>query len=200
MEQLDKAAIGQRIKQLRKARNLRQWQMAQLLGATQPAVHKYENGILPEVKRLLELARIGNTSVEWILTGRHWENGSTEMDRLHNAVFEHAQQLHAFTAEERQALGSALEVLHAASRTLRANGSRTLADMGDAEIGRMIRSFEAHVLEPLVAALSVYDAVMSTLAQARVRELHGFSQGEAPQVPVGDDRAVAVGRLRENAS
>lgn len=199
MEQLDKAAIGQRIKQLRKARGLRQWQMAQLLGATQPAVHKYENGILPEVKRLLELARIGNTSVEWILTGRHWENGSTEMDRLHNAVFEHAQQLHAFTPEERQALGSALEVLHAASRTLRDNGSRNLADLSDGEIGRTVRSFEAHVLQPLVAALSVYDAVMSTLSQGRVRELHGFSQGEAP-APVSEDRVVSVGRLRENAS
>src|SRR5437667_12634131 len=82
MEPLDKAAIGQRIKSLRKSRGLRQWQMAQFLGATQPAIHKYENGILPEVKRLVELARIGSTSVEWILTGTHWENGSPEMQRM----------------------------------------------------------------------------------------------------------------------
>src|SRR5215813_13514873 len=82
VQPLDKAVIGERIKSLRKSKGLRQWQMAELLGATQPAVHKYENGILPEVKRLLELARIGQTSIEWILTGRHWENGSVDMERL----------------------------------------------------------------------------------------------------------------------
>ncbi|TFH66693.1 MAG: XRE family transcriptional regulator, partial [Gemmatimonadales bacterium] len=78
MEPLNKKEIGKRIKRLRKEKDLKQWQMADILGATQPAIHKYENGILPEVKRLLELARVGNTTVEWILTGQHWENGSEE--------------------------------------------------------------------------------------------------------------------------
>jgi len=86
MDPLDKKEIGKRIKRLRKEKDLKQWQMADILGATQPAIHKYENGILPEVKRLLELARIGNTTIEWILTGRHWENGSETRERISREV------------------------------------------------------------------------------------------------------------------
>jgi transcriptional regulator with XRE-family HTH domain len=199
VETLDKAAIGQRIKHLRKSRSLRQWQMAQLLGATQPAVHKYENGILPEVRRLLELARIGNTSVEWILTGQHWENGSTDMDRMRADVFELARQIHALTPEERRAVGAALEVLHAANRHLREGAVDDVSEMTDAEIGRRIRSFEGHVLEPLMAALAVYDAVVTTLARSRVQELHAFTHSGGDVVDKAPDRPVSVPALQKNA-
>ena len=199
MEQLDKAAIGERIKQLRKSRGLRQWQMAQLLGATQPAVHKYENGILPEVKRLLEIARIGNTSIEWILTGRHWDNGSRSMDRMDVEVCDLAQQLHSFSAEERRAIGAALEVLHATSRELRAQTGLEPRELGEAELGRRMRAMESHILEPLMASLAVYDAVVTTLARARVRELHGFAQPAEPGAPRHDEVPVAVPTLQKNA-
>lgn len=199
MKQLDKSAIGQRIKHLRKTRGLRQWQMAQLLGATQPAVHKYENGILPEVKRLLELARIGDTSIEWILTGEHWENGSAEMNRMATGVFELARQIHALNPEERRAVGAALEVLHAANRSLRAGERHDLESLSDAELGRRVRSFEAHVLEPLMAALSVYDAVVTTLATSRVREMHAFGQSEGEVPAKTGDHQLAVPNLQKNA-
>ena len=199
METLDKAAIGQRIKHLRKTRALRQWQMAQLLGATQPAVHKYENGILPEVRRLLELARIGNTSVEWILTGRHWENGSLDMDRMPAEVFDLARQVHAFTPEERRAVGAALEVLHSASRRLQEGSGVDLSELSDADLGRRIRAFEGHVLEPLMAALAVYDAVVTTLARSRVQELHAFTHAAGDPVEKSPDLSVAVPVLQKNA-
>ena len=198
MEQLDKAAIGERIKRLRKSRGLRQWQMAQLLGATQPAIHKYENGILPEVKRLLEIARIGNTTIEWILTGRHWENGSLEMDRMVSEVCDLAQQLHAFSPEERRAVGSALEVLHAAGRELREVTVRDPRELGDADLGRQLRALESHVLGPLMAALGVYDAVVTTLARSRVRELHGFSQQET-KIRRPEEKPVSGPALQKNA-
>jgi len=198
MEQLDKAAIGERIKRLRKSRGLRQWQMAQLLGATQPAVHKYENGIMPEVKRLLEIARIGNTSIEWILTGRHWDNGSLEMDRMDSEVCDLAQQLHTFSPEERRAIGSALEVLHATGRELRETVGRDPRELGDAELGRQLRALEAHVLGPLMAALGVYDAVVTTLARSRVRELHGFSSPENKSRRA-DEAKVPGPTLQKNA-
>jgi transcriptional regulator with XRE-family HTH domain len=199
VETLDKAAIGQRIKHLRKTRGLRQWQMAQLLGATQPAVHKYENGILPEVKRLLELARIGNTTVEWVLTGCHWENGSSEMERMKTEVFDLARQISSFTPEERHAVGAALEVLNAASRRLRESSDRDLDELSDAEIGRRIRSFESHVLGPLMASLAVYEAVVTTLAQSRVRELHAFTHAGADSTERVPDVQVAVPELQKNA-
>ena len=197
VEPLNKSVIGERIKALRKTRGLRQWQMAELLGATQPAVHKYENGILPEVKRLLELARIGNTSIEWILTGRHWENGSPLMDRLDAETYELAYQLRALSAGDRRILASALEVINSAVAALRQETGAETRDLSEADLGRALKAFEKHVREPLVAALAVYDAVVTTLAGSKVQELHRFEQ------PAGDEaaaeRPVGVPQLQKNA-
>jgi transcriptional regulator with XRE-family HTH domain len=200
MQSLDKAAIGQRIKSLRKSRGLRQWQMAQFLGATQPAIHKYENGILPEVKRLVELARIGGTSVEWILTGTHWENGSPDMPRMDREVFELARQVHSYTPEERRAVEAALEVLHAASghlRTAQQNGEPR--ELSDAEIGRLVRSFQAHALEPLIAALGIYEAIVNAMARSRVRDMKSFQRPAADNGADEDDASADPDVLRTSA-
>jgi transcriptional regulator with XRE-family HTH domain len=197
VEPLDKRVIGERIKSLRKAKGLRQWQMAELLGATQPAVHKYENGILPEVKRLLELARIGNTSIEWILTGRHWENGSTEMNRLAGEIYDLAYRLESMAPADRAILTDALEVLGEAVAALRDTAGRDIREVSDADLGSTLRAFERHARGPLVAALAVYDAVITTLADSKVRDLHRFDQ------PVSDDVqpeiALSGPKLQKNA-
>ena len=197
MEPLDKVVIGERIKSLRKSKGLRQWQMAELLGATQPAVHKYENGILPEVKRLLELARIGHTSIEWILTGRHWENGSTEMERLKAEVYELAYQFHAFTPEERKILADALELINGAVAAVREATKREPRELGEVDIARALKSFERHSRESLMAALSVYDAVVTTLANSKVRDMHRFGLPGADEIPV--ERPVRMPALQKNA-
>src|SRR5262245_59978896 len=157
--------------------------MAELLGATQPAVHKYENGILPEVKRLLELARIGQTSIEWILTGRHWENGSIDMERLKPDVYELAYQLSSFTPEERRILADALEVINGAVSAVRTATKAEPRELGEVEVGRALKSFERHGRESLMAALSVYDAVVTTLANSKVRDLHRFGQSGPEESP-----------------
>ena len=64
MEELDKLAMGKRIRQIRLGRTLRQWELARRLGTTQSAIHKYEHGVDPEARRLVELARIGGTRSE----------------------------------------------------------------------------------------------------------------------------------------
>ena len=176
MQLLDKAVIGERIKSLRKSRGLRQWQMAELLDATQPAVHKYENGILPEVKRLLELARIGNTSVEWILTGRHWENGSQEIDRLEPEIYDLAYQIRSLSTEDRKILSDALELIKSAVASVRDRTGRDVPQVADAELVCHLKAFESHAREALVAALAVYDAVVTTLGTSKVRDLHRFGQ------------------------
>ncbi len=196
MERLDKTVIGQRIKQLRKGKGLRQWQMAELLGATQPAVHKYENGILPEVKRLLTLARIGNTSVEWILTGRHSENGSRDIDRLAPEIYELAYQLHAFSAEDRKILADALEIIGEAVRSLREASRREPRELTDVEVAGVMRSFESHAREALIAALAIYDSVVTTLSNSKVRDLHRFA-GSGPESAV--EGPVSIPDLHKNA-
>ena len=57
MQDLDKASMGNRIRQIRTQAGLRQWELAKFLGTTQSAVHKYEHGVVPEPRRLVELAR-----------------------------------------------------------------------------------------------------------------------------------------------
>lgn len=195
MELLDKKVIGERIKALRKIKGLRQWQMAEKLGATQPAVHKYENGILPEVKRLLELARIGGTSIEWILTGRHWENGSRDMERLTPEVYELAHQFAAFTAEERKVLADTLEIINAAVARLRDATLLEAREMSDLELARAFKAFEKHGREAIHAALAVYDAVVTTLAAGKVRELQRFGHVD----PLSTDAPVRIPSLHKNA-
>lgn len=185
MEPLDKSVIGERIKKLRKARGLRQWQMAEALGATQPAVHKYENGILPEVKRLLELARIGGTSVEWILTGRHWENGATHMERLNPEVYDLAYRLREFSADERRLLVDALDIISGAVRTIRQEAGSEVRDLSDEQLAAALRGFERNAREVLVAALSVHDAILAALASAKVRELKTFKGAAADATQEG---------------
>jgi transcriptional regulator with XRE-family HTH domain len=114
METVNKTEIGARIRKIRKELGLRQWQVAKMLGSTQPAVHKYETGAVPEVGRLLRLAEIGNTSVEWILTGRHAENGSARRERVGSQIFRLAERLQRISGEQKQKLESVLLLLEAA--------------------------------------------------------------------------------------
>ncbi len=171
--------------------------MAQLLDATQPAVHKYENGIMPEMKRLLKLARIGNTSIEWILTGRHWENGSNEMDRLDPEIYELAYELRSFTAEDRKILADALDLVKGAASALREASGTEPIPMKDADLASRLQSFDAHAKEALMAALAVYDAVVTTLASSKVRDLHRF--GQKADEATATDRQVRVPALHKNA-
>ena len=101
MRELDKAAMGRRIREIRLAAGLRQWELARILGTTQSAVHKYEHGVVPEPRRLVELARVGETSVEWILTGEHWENGATDRPRLSSGILDTASCLCALDERSR---------------------------------------------------------------------------------------------------
>lgn len=195
MESLDKAVIGERIKFLRKSKGLRQWQMAQMLGATQPAIHKYENGILPEVKRLLEIARIGNTSIEWILTGRHWENGSKQIDRLAPEVYRIAYQFQSLKPEDRRILAGALNIIQAAIGALRTREPLASDDVTDAGPGLTSATLEAHTARPIVAAKAVYDAVATSLASEKTAELSRFCQG--PGADTQADRPHGVPPLHK---
>src|SRR4030095_11478961 len=190
MDPLKKKAIGKRIKSLRKEKGLKQWQMADILGATQPAIHKYENGILPEVKRLLELARVGNTSMEWILTGRHWEQGSEERERIPEEIFQLAARIHGFTREQRQTLVSALELLENTVQRVREHTSKGPAELDLQELSRTLRDFDSLTRKALAAALAVHDSVVGTLPEHKVREFETLSspRPEEPSAPEkGDD-------------
>jgi transcriptional regulator with XRE-family HTH domain len=58
-----------RINSIRTEHNLNQEQLARQLSISQSAVSKYLKQRIPPADILLKLAQIGNTTMEWILTG-----------------------------------------------------------------------------------------------------------------------------------
>lgn len=168
---INKKEIGERIKKLRKDAGLRQWQLAEMVGATQPAIHMYERGVLPEPKRLLELARIGNTSVEWILTGRHWENGSPEMPRASAEVFSTAFQLAEYGKEDREALDSALDIINSAVDAVRKGSKTEIADMSVEEVARRLKDLPNGSLQALATSLEIHSSVQKKVIEQATHRL-----------------------------
>ena len=58
-----------RIDSIRRQKGWTQEELARLLGISQPAVSKYLRDRIPPATVLLRLARLGNTTVEWLLSG-----------------------------------------------------------------------------------------------------------------------------------
>lgn len=135
MQELDKDAMGQRIRQIRLGASLRQWELAKLLGTTQSAVHKYEHGVVPEPRRLIELARIGGTSVEWVLTGRHWENGSEDQERVSPDLLRTACLLHEIGELGRNTVDEALRIVRDAVRVLEEREPERSDSAGAVDLG-----------------------------------------------------------------
>jgi transcriptional regulator with XRE-family HTH domain len=202
VDTINKKEIGARIKKLRKESGLRQWQLAEMIGATQPAIHMYERGVLPEPKRLLELARIGNTTVEWILTGRHWENGSEEMHRVPEEICQLAFHLKDFSESDREALDSALDIIRSAVAALRKVGGQEADRLTIEEVSRHLLSFSTGTIDGLTAALRIHGAVRGTLmAQAAARltrsGLHGEVEAEGHHSDDMADSAPGEGRKKK---
>ena len=64
--------IGEKIKALRKAKNISQEALAKVLGVTFQAVSKWENDLsAPDTLNLIRLADILSTDVEYLATGNH---------------------------------------------------------------------------------------------------------------------------------
>ena len=64
-------SIGERITELRKTVNLSQGQLASLLDVSRQAVSKWENDMSsPDTIRLIQLADVLNTDVEYLATGK----------------------------------------------------------------------------------------------------------------------------------
>ena len=65
-------SIGERITELRKARNISQGQLAEMMDVTRQAVSKWETDqASPDTIRLIKLADALDTDVEYLATGRN---------------------------------------------------------------------------------------------------------------------------------
>jgi transcriptional regulator with XRE-family HTH domain len=175
MEPIDKAAMGRRIKRIRTEAGLRQWQLAERLGTTQSAVHKYEHGVVPEPKRLVELAKVGRTTVEWILTGRHWEDGDEGRERMPREVYRIARAAAALSSESLDSLDDALTLLE------RAAAETALPEEGRApsgvEGGPRTQAGLAASARALRAALRLHHRVVEAALEIEARRYERVSAG-----------------------
>ena len=73
--------IGERIMALRKEKNISQSELAKRLNVSRQAVSKWEQGTsTPDTERLIQLAEILDTEVEYLATGVHPEPGSVVLN------------------------------------------------------------------------------------------------------------------------
>lgn len=64
-------SIGERITELRKAQNLSQGQLAEVLSVSRQAVSKWENdSTCPDSANMIRLAEVLDTDIEYLSTGR----------------------------------------------------------------------------------------------------------------------------------
>jgi transcriptional regulator with XRE-family HTH domain len=187
MQEIDKAAMGRRVKQIRLEAGLRQWELARMLGTTQSAVHKYEHGVVPEPRRLVELARIGKTSVEWVLTGQHWENGSEQQERLGPELLRTAALLREVQAHERASVDEALRIVRAALAAL--SELPESSEEGQVPVGAL-RSLSSETIRLLEAAWRIQRAVVLRVLEGSSERLE--SSGLPPGGPDSSGREPAT--------
>ena len=76
---MNKTALSKRIREVIKKRGMTQQDLASLLQISQPAISLYLRGRIPPADILYKIARIGETTVEWLLTGGpHSEQSSVQ--------------------------------------------------------------------------------------------------------------------------
>ena len=78
---------------------------------SQPAISKYLKERIPPADILLKLAQIGNTTIEWILTGQ--KNYYYNSDVHYDADLLLAKKIAGLPAEIRNAVITLVETLHA---------------------------------------------------------------------------------------
>ena len=82
-----KIELAANIRTLRKERNLTQEQLAEALGVTTGAVHKWETGLsLPELEMIIQIADFYDSSVDALLGYAVIHGEKEETERLREAL------------------------------------------------------------------------------------------------------------------
>lgn len=114
--------LGRRIKQLRKEKELTQKELANQIGSSHAQLNKYESGLnTPPLDRLLLLAEVLETSVDYLLAGQ----GNGEPPLHSQRLIQRFQTIEGFDSEERETVIKVLDAMiakHNMESTMKAMG------------------------------------------------------------------------------
>lgn len=101
-------ALGKRIKQLRKDKGCTQKELANLSGISHAQLNKYESGLnTPPLNRLMTLAEVFNTTLDYMIGGQH-----TGDLPIHNIrLIQRFQSIEEFESEEREVVIKVLDAM-----------------------------------------------------------------------------------------
>ncbi len=199
--------MGERIRRVRLSVGLRQWQLADLVGTSQPSICMYERGVLPDPLRLLRIARIGKTTVEWLLTGRHWEGGSEEMEIASEDLYELAALFHGVSEADRSRLIAAGQRLRLAVASIEAEGGAPIEAASMETIVRALRLLPPADRRSICGALAAGVGVSRALLARGLRSMeasslafaaHGSNPGDDSPPPPARIRAGTLDRVSGN--
>lgn len=109
--------VSKRIDLIRQEKALTQEQLASILNISQPAVSKYLRERIPPAEALFKIAQLGQTTMEWILTGQktYYYLGDQEVvseaQPEYDAEWNLSRKVAALPAEIRKALIVLIEKL-----------------------------------------------------------------------------------------
>jgi transcriptional regulator with XRE-family HTH domain len=101
-------AFGARLKRLRKQRGWTQKDLGEKLGIRFSLLNKYEGGVhVPPLERLIHLADIFETSVDYLVTGRE-----DDQQALHNRrLLERFRALEDFQADDQEVVIKVIDAM-----------------------------------------------------------------------------------------
>ena len=117
MASIQQREVAQRIEMIQRQLGLTQVQLARALNVSQAAISKYLKERIPPADVLYELARLGQTTVEWILTGEknYWFSQQTQQVHEQGASYDAdlalAKKISCLPAEARQAIIALIDIL-----------------------------------------------------------------------------------------
>ena len=101
-------ALGKRIKQLRKEKELTQKELAKQVNCSHAQLNKYESGLnTPPLDRLLLLAEVLETSVDYLLAGQG--NGKPPLNS--QRLIQRLQTIEEFNADDRETIIKVLDAM-----------------------------------------------------------------------------------------
>lgn len=108
VDQTIKISFGKRLKELRKQKRWTQKELAAMVNIGFSQFNKYECGLhIPPAAKLIELSRLLDTSVDYLLSGEN-----TQQFSLHNTrLIKRFRELERFDAEDQEAIIKVLDAM-----------------------------------------------------------------------------------------